>query len=202
MRSDPASPQPSCFSSPVTPASPSHPFANSTSRLEVLPNNIDVEEESRLYDQLCEDNDERRPASINIAPSVFSRETASIWLGDNIGESKAFTRDVKISGWTNVGDKMGGAYIVYDCAIKTKEGVTIHAHKRYRSFLELESALHRTLPRHQRRYLPQLPPKAPFARYRPTFLDRRRRQLEYWLSAVLLHPDVGGSKAVRVWVMD
>ncbi|KAG7094996.1 hypothetical protein E1B28_005791 [Marasmius oreades] len=111
MRSDPASPQPSCFSSPVTPASPSHPFANSTSRLEVLPNNIDVEEESRLYDQLCEDNDERRPASINIAPSVFSRETASIWLGDNIGESKAFTRDVKISGWTNVGDKMGGAYI-------------------------------------------------------------------------------------------
>jgi hypothetical protein len=72
-------------------------------------------------------------------PSVFSND---IFLGDNSGESLAFARDVKIGGWTSVGDKLGGAYIgenshstsdnlfgvlmllayiVYDCAITTKE---------------------------------------------------------------------------------
>jgi len=71
---------------------------------------------------------------------VFSND---IWLGDNLGESLAFAKDVKISGWTNVGDKPGGGYVgeccsmkglswvtvtyvrssqpVYDCVIKTKE---------------------------------------------------------------------------------
>ncbi|KAJ8076778.1 hypothetical protein PM082_001201 [Marasmius tenuissimus] len=200
--SDTSSPPTSAFPSPITPTAPVHPFAHTKSRLEIIPNTIDVEEESRLYDQLCCDNDRPGRPSIEGAPSIFSRDSVSIWLGDNIGESRGFAREVNISGWTNVGDKMGGAYIVYDCAIKTKEGTTIHAHKRYSSFVELESALHRTLPRHQRHYIPALPPKAPFARYRPAFLDRRRRQLEYWLSAVLLHPEVGGSKAVRMWVID
>jgi hypothetical protein len=41
-------------------------------------------------------------------PSVFSKD---IWLGDNLGESLAFARDVEISGWTNVGDKPGGGYV-------------------------------------------------------------------------------------------
>jgi len=41
---------------------------------------------------------------------VFSGD--GIWLGDNSGESLTFARDVKISGWTSVGDKVtGGAYI-------------------------------------------------------------------------------------------
>uniref|UniRef100_A0A0W0G4W5 Uncharacterized protein n=1 Tax=Moniliophthora roreri TaxID=221103 RepID=A0A0W0G4W5_MONRR len=123
---DTSSPASSCAPSPVTPnlnTPIQHPFANSTSRLEVIPNKIDIEEESRLYDQLCYDESARgpRPESpqIELAPSIFSRE--SIWLGDNIGESMTFARDVKISGWTNVGDKLGGAYVVYDCVIKTKE---------------------------------------------------------------------------------
>ncbi|THU80265.1 hypothetical protein K435DRAFT_503663 [Dendrothele bispora CBS 962.96] len=203
----PESPCSSSPPSPITPVLQRHPFASTTSRLEIIPNKIDVEEESRLYDELCWDEDRHneringRPSSPTIAPSVFSGD--GIWLGDNCGESLAFARDVKISGWTNVGDKVkGGAYIVYDCVIKTKEGTVIHAHKRYNAFVDLENSLRRTLPRHQQRYVPELPPKAPLARYRPAFLDQRRRQLEYWLSSVLLHPDVGGCKAVRLWVMD
>jgi hypothetical protein len=40
---------------------------------------------------------------------MFSND---IWLGKNSGESLAFAQDVKISGWTNVGNsKRGGAYI-------------------------------------------------------------------------------------------
>lgn len=50
-----------------------------------------------------------RPASI-----FSATESTSIWLGDNVGESLAFARNVQISGWTNVGDKDklgGGAYV-------------------------------------------------------------------------------------------
>ncbi|KAK0498404.1 Phox homologous domain-containing protein [Armillaria luteobubalina] len=196
------------LSSSSSPITPTHPFACARGLLEIIPNKIDVEEESRLYDELCTDDDDPlrhgaipvRPRSPPGAPSVFSRE--SIWLGDNSGESLAFARDVKISGWTNVGDKLGGAYVVYDCVIKTKEGTVIHCHKRYSSFVQLESALRRTLPRNQQHFLPRLPPKAPLARYRPAFLDQRRRMLQYWLSSILLHPDIGGCKAVRLWVMD
>ncbi|KII87076.1 hypothetical protein PLICRDRAFT_42715 [Plicaturopsis crispa FD-325 SS-3] len=186
---------------------PVHPFKNSRSLLVVLRDEgIDVEEESRLYDQLANDDaSSRRNIRVQSRtqspgpPSIFSND---IWLGDNSGESLAFARDVHISGWTHVGDALGGAYIVYDCVIKTKEGTVIHAHKRYSAFVKLLSALRRTLPRNQQQLIPSLPPKSPLARFRPTFLDSRRRQLEYWLSTVLLHPEVGGSKAVREWVMD
>ncbi|KAF7378286.1 PX domain protein [Mycena sanguinolenta] len=130
------------------------PFANSTSRLEIIPNGIDVEEESRLYDDLVFDTSPieprppARPHSPVAPPSVFSND---IWLGDNCGESAAFAREVKISGWTSVGDALQGAYVVrtgtvYDCVIKTKEGTPIHAHKRYSDFVALESQLMRTLP--------------------------------------------------------
>lgn len=37
----------------ATQSSHIHPFANSRQLLEVIPNKIDVEEESRLYDELC-----------------------------------------------------------------------------------------------------------------------------------------------------
>jgi hypothetical protein len=113
---------------------------------------------------------------------------------------------------------------VYDCIIETKERTLIHAHKRYSDFVVLETELLRTLPvrpspilssscagayytlipcaqRASRPSVPELPPKAPLARYRAAFLARRRRALEHWLAAVLLHPDVGGCEAVRGWVM-
>ncbi|KAJ7301102.1 hypothetical protein DFH08DRAFT_795292 [Mycena albidolilacea] len=128
-------------------------------------------------------------------PSRRRACSADIWLGDNCGESAASAREVQISGWTNVGDAhgLGGAYVVYDYVIKTKEGTPIHAHKRYSDFLVLETELLRTLPRASRPYLPELPPMAPLARYRAAFLAV--------LAAVLLHPDVGGCEAVRRWVM-
>ncbi|KAJ7080198.1 Phox-like protein [Mycena belliarum] len=190
-------------SADARPPSPSHPFSK-TSRLEIIPNRIDVEEESRLYDDLVFDVtpiEPRHPGRVSPPvgpPSVFSHD---IWLGDNIGESAAFAREVKISGWTSVGDALGGAYVVYDCVIKTKEGTLIHAHKRYSDFDALETQLLRSLPASLHPQIPHLPPKAPLARYRSAFLARRRTALETWLASVLLHPDVGGCAAVRAWVM-
>ncbi|GBE86177.1 hypothetical protein SCP_0900540 [Sparassis crispa] len=181
------------------------PFENAKGLLVVLPDTIDVEEEARLYDELCDTpiNSSTIPPSPPHSPreaqSVFSRD---IWLGDNSGESLTFTRSVEIGGWTSVGDKLGGAYVVYDCAIRTKEGIVIHVHKRYSAFAELYAKLRATLPESQQHFVPLLPPKSPLAKFRSTFLDHRRRQLQYWLSAVLLHPEIGGCQAVREWVMN
>ncbi|KAF5360212.1 hypothetical protein D9757_011414 [Collybiopsis confluens] len=203
---------------PKTPGTPGsqdafvHPFANPKKRLEIIRSHgIDIEEEARLYDEIRFEvriplRRARSSVKYERPASIFSSaESTSIWLGDNLGESLTFARDVKITGWTSVGDKdkLGGrAYVAYDCVVRTKEDTTIHAHKRYNAFVQLDAALRGSLPRHQRQYVPALPPKAPFARYRPAFLDHRRRQLEYWLSAVLLHPEVGASKPVRQWIMN
>ncbi|KAK7045206.1 PX domain-containing protein YPT35 [Favolaschia claudopus] len=181
-----------------------HPFARSTKQLEIIPNRIDVEDESRRYDDLVFDESPieprpKRPTSpVGAPPSVFSND---IWLGDNCGESSAFAREVKINGWTSVGDALGGAYVVYNCVLKTKEGTVIPVHKRYSEFAALEVQLLQVLPRTYHSFIPELPPKAPFARYRSTFLARRQVALEHWLSAILLHPDIGGCEPVRRWVM-
>ncbi|OCH85116.1 Phox-like protein [Obba rivulosa] len=207
---DPHSPQPShsaqASSSSASTASSQHPFENAKGLLVVIQDSIDVEEEARLYEELCETPTDTNytppdspPLSPKHEPSVYSRD---IWLGDNCGASRAFARSVEVGGWTSVGDKLGGAYIVYDCVIRTKEGTAIHAHKRYSSFVQLYDTLRASLPESQRHFVPQLPPKFPLAKYRPSFLDHRRRLLQHWLSAVLLHPDIGGCQAVREWVMD
>lgn len=149
----------------------------------------------------------RRIKTRSRPPSVFSHETdvTSIWLADNSGNkgsASGFARDVQIAGWTSVGDKLGGAYIVYDCAIFTKEGTVIHTHKRYSAFAQLHAALRATLPPVQQSLVPPLPPKNPLSKFRATFLDRRRRALQHWLASVLLHPDIGGCETVRRWVME
>lgn len=41
-------------------------------------------------------------------PSLFSNE---IWFDENDDGSRTFARDVSIVGWSNVGDKLGGAYV-------------------------------------------------------------------------------------------
>ncbi|KXN82024.1 hypothetical protein AN958_03297 [Leucoagaricus sp. SymC.cos] len=113
----------------------------------------------------------------------------------------------------------GSAYIVYDCMITTKEAcplrlaidslshnheqsTTIHILRRYTSFVELDDTLRRTLPQHLVPSIPPLPPKNPLARFRPAFLDRRRRLLQYWLANILLHPEIGGVDAVKKWVIE
>ncbi|KAK7682847.1 hypothetical protein QCA50_014232 [Cerrena zonata] len=182
--------------------SKSNSLSSSKGLLVLIPDRIDVEEEARLYEEICDTPDYRspeRPMSPVGAPSVFSND---IWLADNSGESQAFAREVKVAGWSSVGDKLGGAYIVYDLAIHTKEGTVIHALKRYSAFAELHAKLRATLPSNYQRSVPPLPPKSPWSKFRPAFLEQRRQLLEHWISSVLLHPDVGGCKAVREWVME
>lgn len=70
---------------------------------------------------------------------------------------------------------------------------------RFSSYLAVQAdAMQRNL----QSSVPDLPPKAPLSKYRPVFLERRRQLLQHWLSSVLLHPEIGACKAVRLWVMD
>ncbi|KAF8956778.1 hypothetical protein BDZ97DRAFT_1849600, partial [Flammula alnicola] len=214
-------------------ADPVHPFAHSTAKLELIPtttnaDGINVEEESRLYDDLCrtyeDETDEFSRTNTPVYhgsrstgqshPSKLSKSrlntstprsapppprslppqsifSADIFLADNTGTSSSshvsqlFAQDVRISGWTTVGDGAGkpgkgvGAYVAYDCAIVTREGTTMHILKRYTAFEELHEKLRRTLPRTLLPFLPSLPPKAPLARFRPAFLDGRRKLLQF-----------------------
>ncbi|KAF9531546.1 hypothetical protein CPB83DRAFT_109829 [Crepidotus variabilis] len=49
--------------------------------------------------------------------------------------------------------------------------------------------------------IPPLPPKSAWSRFRPAFLEKRRKLLEFWLTRVLLHPEIGGREVVREWVL-
>ncbi|GJE90442.1 Phox-like protein [Phanerochaete sordida] len=186
--------------------------------IEVLPDGIDVEEEARLYEELCDSPVE--PASDSELSgsnprsrrrrtrpeSLFSHEP-SIWLSDNTNSptspTPTFARNVQISGWTLVGDRSNaGAYVVFDCAITLKDGTVVHAHKRYSAFAELDALLREMLPPRMRRAVPKLPPKSPLSKFRAAFLDKRRRDLQHWLASVILHPDLGGREVVRHWVME
>ena len=161
--------------------------------------------------------------SDSYTPSILSND---IWVGESGDAEKdsSFSRGVKIVGWTSVGDKHSGAYVgassalfflkekphvfsyfkniylVYDCALLTTAGTTIHVHKRYNAFVALHSALMRTVPTDIRRHIPPLPPRTPLARYRAHFLEKRRKALQSWLGDVLLHPELGGTDAVIQWV--
>ncbi|EKM50324.1 uncharacterized protein PHACADRAFT_264933 [Phanerochaete carnosa HHB-10118-sp] len=190
---------------------------SSTSLIEVLPEGIDVEEEARLYEELCDSpiepasdselsgSNPRTRRRRSRPESIISHEP-SIWLSDNTGPQSptlTFARDVQITGWTMVGDKVsGGAYVVFDCAIHLKDGTVVHAHKRYSAFAELYQDLRESLPLRMRNTVPRLPPKSPLSKFRAAFLDKRRRDLQHWLASVILHPDLGGREVVRLWVME
>ncbi|THH07784.1 hypothetical protein EW145_g3142 [Phellinidium pouzarii] len=181
---------------------------------------IDVEEEERVYHTFDLDGDDadalgfsrtkprssrprlssQRRSHARASSSIFSHD---IWVGES-GEAEKdvpFARGVRIVGWTSVGDKKDGAYVVYDCALLTNACTTIHIHKRYSAFVALHAALSHILPGAVHKQLPPLPPRAPWARYRAGFLEKRRRALQNWLSGVMLHPEIGGCSVVREWVM-
>ncbi|KAF8975306.1 hypothetical protein BDQ17DRAFT_276027 [Cyathus striatus] len=157
-----------------------HPFANSTAKLEVLKNGgeIDVERNQGCMMRfmgrgmgmmMFSHHPQHSPQGTSSA-SIFSKD---IYLADNTGNSSgAFARDVRITGWSQVGEldsrkspRLGsmssGAYVVYDIKITTKSNTTIHLLKRYTDFSRLHTTLLRTLPPSLHPHVPALPPKAP-----------------------------------------
>ncbi|TKA55943.1 hypothetical protein B0A53_01644 [Rhodotorula sp. CCFEE 5036] len=145
-------------------------------------------------------------------PSVASTSTSrrSSRIGVRIEDwserpNATFVKDVKMTGYQTVGSE-GSGFVVFDVELQTlptpqSPGTILKIHKRYSAFVQLRHNLLASYPQF-RGLVPRLPPKSSLAKYRPSFLEKRRQLLGYWLSTVLLHPILGGTAVVRDWVLE
>ncbi|KKK13947.1 PX domain protein [Aspergillus rambellii] len=107
--------------------------------------------------------------------------------------AKSVTIDdhVVVQGKTGV-----GAYVVWNCKIRTLEGGSITVRMRYSEFDDLRQKLVSAFP-YAKNALPSLPPKSVLFKFRPSFLESRRAGLEYFLNCVLLNPEFSSSPIVK-----
>ncbi|CAG8569973.1 4845_t:CDS:2 [Acaulospora morrowiae] len=111
-----------------------------------------------------------------------------------------FAEEVNVGNPVRVGTGYG-SYIAYTCTVKGQEGANIVARKRYSDFIRLRSQLIKAQPKYKK-LIPCLPPKRVVGKFMPEFIERRRKDLEYFLSYILLHPVLGSTMVVRRWFMD
>ncbi|KAM0755176.1 Phox-like protein [Meredithblackwellia eburnea MCA 4105] len=183
-----------------------YPFAGTSQLLRRCTSELDLtvapadEEEDEDFPS-DEEPFRMRPPSILSVSSCASRGSSrrGIQFEDRSeDENRCFAVDASIRGFYSVGEKAGG-FVVFDCEITTREGAVIRALRRYSAFVRLRNDLVRSFPR---LLVPRLPPKSSLAKFRQSFLERRRQQLSFWLTTVLLHPETGGSSQVRAWICE
>ncbi|KAL4936500.1 hypothetical protein BDV06DRAFT_92064 [Aspergillus oleicola] len=108
-----------------------------------------------------------------------------------------WAKSVTIDDHVVVQGKTGiGAYVVWNCKIRTLEGGMITVRMRYSEFDDLRQKLVKSFP-HAKNALPALPPKSVVYKFRPKFLESRRVGLEYFLNCVLLNPEFSSSPIVK-----
>ncbi|KAL4738977.1 Phox homologous domain-containing protein [Aspergillus similis] len=108
-----------------------------------------------------------------------------------------WAKSVTIDDHVVVQGKSGvGAYVVWNCKIRTLEGGLITVRMRYSEFDDLRLKLVKSFP-HARNALPSLPPKSVLFKFRPSFLESRKVGLEYFLNCVLLNPEFSSSPVVK-----
>ncbi|KAL2831819.1 PX domain protein [Aspergillus cavernicola] len=109
-----------------------------------------------------------------------------------------WAKSVAIDDHVVVQGKTGsiGAYVVWNCRIRTLEGGIITVRMRYSEFDDLRTKLFSSFP-HAKNALPSLPPKSVLFKFRSSFLESRRVGLEYFLNCVLLNPEFSSSPIVK-----
>ncbi|GAA5834662.1 hypothetical protein JCM3766R1_003633 [Sporobolomyces carnicolor] len=179
--------------------------ANSTDLLSLVPDGQDSEASDAGFSSE-EEPFRFRPPSITSTTTSQRSSRVGIRIQDSSSrESKLFVKQLSIPAYHAVGSE-GSGFVVYDIEIQTlpagsSSGTLIRAHKRYSAFVRLRADLVAEFPR-LRRAIPRLPPKSSLAKYKPSFLEKRRQNLNFWLTNVLLHPVFGGSSIARAWVLE
>ncbi|KAL3479029.1 Phox homologous domain-containing protein [Aspergillus californicus] len=108
-----------------------------------------------------------------------------------------WAKSVTIGDHVIVQGKTGiGAYVVWNCKVRTLEGGSITVRMRYSEFDDLRIKLVSSFP-HAKNALPSLPPKSVLFKFRSSFLESRRVGLEYFLNCVLLNPEFSSSPVVK-----
>ncbi|KAG2176520.1 hypothetical protein INT44_007183 [Umbelopsis vinacea] len=116
----------------------------------------------------------------------------------NARRSDVFASDVVVSHPLRIGVGYG-SYVCYSCTVYSTKGASITARKRYSDFVQLRESLVLHYPR-LKNNLPKLPPKKVVGKFTPAFIEKRRRELEYFLKYVSLHPALGSSMEVKRWL--
>ncbi|ORX51881.1 hypothetical protein DM01DRAFT_1336878 [Hesseltinella vesiculosa] len=92
-----------------------------------------------------------------------------------------------------------GSYICYSCTVFSNKGAPITVRKRYSDFVVLRQQLLKHYP-HLKASVPKLPPKKVVGKFTPTFVEQRRRELEYFFKYVVLHPTLGSGQVIKEWI--
>ncbi|KAI9306644.1 Phox homologous domain-containing protein [Cunninghamella echinulata] len=113
-------------------------------------------------------------------------------------ENKLFATDAIVSHPLRIGVGYG-SYICYSCTVFSNKGTPITVRKRYSDFVEIRQRLVKQYP-HLKSSIPKLPPKKVVGKFTPTFVEQRRRDLEYFFKYIFLHPTLGSSTVVKQWI--
>lgn len=111
----------------------------------------------------------------------------------------SWATDVHVGDCTVVTGTNGQKFAVWSITITTDKGATMKLLKRYSEINTLREEVVAAFP-DRIGEIPQLPPKKFFGNLKEDFLVRRRRGLEFFLSSVLLNPQLCHSKTVRSFV--
>ncbi|CAD6589019.1 MAG: PX domain-containing protein ypt35 [Alectoria sarmentosa] len=88
-----------------------------------------------------------------------------------------------------------GSFVVWNCKIETLDTEI----SRYSEFDDLRRKLLMTFPK-SGGAMPPLPPKSLFYKFRPSFLEKRRTGLAYFLNCVLLNPDLSSAPVTKEFI--
>ncbi|CAG8499902.1 13440_t:CDS:2, partial [Acaulospora colombiana] len=117
--------------------------------------------------------------------------TSAFQISLHRSKPNLFAEEVNVDNPVRVGTGYG-SYIAYTCTIRGQEGANIVTRKRYSDFIRLRSQLIKAHPKYKK-LIPCLPPKRVVGKFLPEFIERRRKDLEYFLSYILLHPVLGSN---------
>ncbi|KAI0392351.1 Phox-like protein [Xylariaceae sp. FL0594] len=117
--------------------------------------------------------------------------------GDDRGRA-CWARSVQVTDHVlvNGGRTSIGAFVVWNIRVETLNGSYMNIRKRYSEFDDFRWRLTRTFPAHEAA-VPELPPKSVIAKFRPSFLEKRRAGLQYFLNCIILNPEFSGSPVLK-----
>ncbi|KAG9287938.1 hypothetical protein G9A89_017533 [Geosiphon pyriformis] len=181
---------------------------NSSLSSSILSAVVEVEDESHILQAWStkEDIDHKVESSFTLSttPSIpstpLSCSPKSSDYKITLGRDKPthlFAEEVTVGNPLRIGSGYG-SYIVYTCTVKGQKGANIAVRKRYSDFINLRGQLLKDQPSY-RKLVPKLPPKKVIGKFDAEFIEKRRNELEYFLTYVLLHPMLGATPVVCHW---
>ncbi|KAI8098601.1 Phox homologous domain-containing protein [Halteromyces radiatus] len=166
------------------------------------------QKQPQTVEEIPEIRNERRsklniPLFKNISSSYSSPVPGALaqinfYKNDNdTDDNKIFASDAVVSHPLRIGVGYG-SYICYSCTVFSNKGAPITIRKRYSDFVDIRQQLIKRYP--NMKSIPKLPPKKLVKKFDPTFIEQRRRDLEYFFKYIVLHPNLGSSSIVKQWI--